>query len=83
MRRVFTYLQYVTLSLAVCGLFMVLFVLGDTDAGALATSPGKTLGVAAFAGVCALVGGMIYWVGLPALDEVERRQAKEKPTSKR
>lgn len=82
MRKVLRSIQSVTLCGAVCSLFVLLFVLGDTDAGALATNPGRTLSVAMFAGVCALVGGVIHWVGLPALDELEERRAKDEQASK-
>ncbi len=75
LRRTLTVIQYVSLAVAAVSLFIVLFTVGDTDFGAEAPPPPVTLTFAVLAGVGAIVGALIQWVGLPLPDKKEESKA--------
>ena len=75
LRRTLTLIQYVSLAVAAISLMIVLFTVGDTDFGAEAPPPPVTLTFAVLAGVGAIVGAVIQWVGLPLPDKEEESKA--------
>lgn len=64
-RTILKAVQYTCLTAAALSLFVVLFVIGDTD---LLEEPSPWVPVAftIVAALGAIVGGIIQWVGLPA-----------------
>lgn len=81
MRRTLTLIQYTALTVAVVSLLIVLFTVGDTDFGPEAPPPPVTLIFAVLAGVGALVGGLIQWVGLPLPEKEEESKGKSGASS--
>ncbi len=76
MRKTLSLIQYTALTVAVVSLLIVLFTVGDTDVGPEAAPPPVTLIFAVLAGVGALVGGLIQWVGIPIPEKDDEGKAK-------
>ena len=67
MQLALTIVFRVALAVALCSLACLLFMLGHTEETPLI----RILGVAALAAFCALVAGLLEWVGLPAIKKQE------------
>lgn len=76
MRKTLALIQYTALTVAVVSLLIVLFAIGDTDIGPEAAPPPITLIFAVLAGVGALVGGVIQWIGIPLPGKDDAAKAK-------
>ncbi len=81
LRKTLSLIQYISLTVAVVSLLIVLFTVGDTDFGAEAPPPPVTLAFAVLCGVGAMVGALIQWIGLPLPDKEEESKGKARASS--
>ncbi len=76
--KTLAHIQNAALTICVsCGL-IVLFIVGDTDTAAEATSPAITFTFALLAGLGALIGGVIHMARHAAAREEKARRTQEK-----
>ena len=64
-RKTLVRIQQVCIGTAVVSLFILLFLVGDTDFGPEAPPPTITFALTGLGGLCAATAGLIHIVGLP------------------
>jgi len=68
--------QNICVIVAVSAIFVVMFLIGDTDVGAEAPSPWITAMVSATAALAAAIYALIQFIGIPSIENASNDQAK-------
>ena len=77
MKKKLLLIQNISIAVAVLSIFVVLFLVGDTDVGAEPPPPWVTFAISSLAAVACLTYAFIQFIGIPSLIENQPEPKKE------